>query len=69
MTRTEEMEFLKSELFRIRLAMQLSLRKLELYEKYKEELVIVRRRMARLKYEELLEQKENEERGMKNGKF
>jgi hypothetical protein len=67
MTRTQEMETLKAELYRIRFAMQLHIRDEATYAKLKEELVIVRRNIAKLKFEELLEKREAERRGMKNG--
>ena len=67
MTRTQEMETLKAQLFQIRFAMQLHIRDEENYAKLKEELVNVRHKIARLKFEELLEKREAERRGMKNG--
>ncbi len=72
MTRTEEMQEVRAELFRIRFEMQLYIRDEERYTKLKRELIDTRHKLARLKLAELNEQKaneENKERGMKNGKF
>ena len=69
MTRTEEMNELRTQLFNIRLRMQLMMRDEEVYAKLREELTEVRHKIAKLKYEELLEKKEMEERNIKNGKF
>ena len=60
MTRTEEMKWLRSEMFRIRYAMQLSIRDEKNYEELKKELRDVKKKLALLKYQELVDEKEKE---------
>ena len=69
MDRTEELKALRSELFGVRMKMQLSVKDEKAYAQYKEQLKDVKKRMAKLKYLEQLEKREMEERKIKNGKF
>lgn len=66
---SEEYKKLRQELFEIRLQLEYAKRDREAYTELRAQLLEVRKKIAKYKYNLLMKEKQKKERGRKNGKF